>query len=82
MHQSKGLEWKHVLIIMNSSYKAHNNIEDYRLLYVALTRAKKSIHFFRYNDYSKVYLDYKGYRYTPDASSFVSILRDRFDHDC
>ena len=68
IHRSKGLEFETVLIVgvvngVFPSFSSKNNkeliAEDIRLLYVAMTRAKKRLAFFHHNEfltpYDKIY---------------------------
>jgi exodeoxyribonuclease-5 len=45
VHKSQGSEWNEVLIVMESSLAAMNEIERKRFLYTAVTRGKKQVSF-------------------------------------
>jgi hypothetical protein len=69
IHASKGLEFDHVMLVMDLPLREADNMtpEEYRILYVGLTRAKKSIQFINLGYY-------KGTYHIPTVSKSISPL--------
>ncbi len=70
-HSSKGLEWDHVLLITDMPGKLVYNMspEEHRILYVALTRARKSLSFAHLGTYRESY-SISGYNVMKTATGF------------